>query len=349
MRMQILVWAIVSVLALSRGQEKSSLPEQPAKEKPTPQQLLLKARDELRRQEYAAAIQSVEELLKENPKHREGLAFLAQTTRVYGKRVAQGSDQETDLVLKSAKCAKQLRAAYPDLNGSEKRLLADVLYDEACIEARTGNSDKALAALDGSVNSGFKNVTNIGRDTDLDSLRKLPRFQQLVKIVSARAAAHAGEQAKMMLAKFKSFPFEFSLSNLDGKTVTLKDYAGRITIVHIWGTWCPPCRADIPHLADLHKKYKRLEIVGVNCTNTGEGEAAQTVRDFVKNNKVPYPCLIGTKELLKQVPNLQGFPTTLFLDCSGKVRLMLLGAQSLETLEAVVKTLLAESEPMVAR
>ena len=56
--------------------------------------------------------------------------------------------------------------------------------------------------------------------------------------------------------------------------------------------------------------------------------------------KVPYNCVIGDEKTQKQVPDFQGFPTTLFLDRAGKVRMTIVGGQPLYRLEAAVEALM---------
>jgi hypothetical protein len=58
----------------------------------------------------------------------------------------------------------------------------------------------------------------------------------------------------------------WELQDLDGKTVRLSDFKGKVVILDFWATWCPPCRAEIPGFIELQKKYQAqgLAIVGVS-------------------------------------------------------------------------------------
>ena len=114
-------------------------------------------------------------------------------------------------------------------------------------------------------------------------------------------------------------------------------------IVDIWGTWCPPCREEIPHFIKLKDAYADdLAIVGINYED-GEGdEVVERIRQFATERGMNYPCVIGDQATQDQVPNLQGFPTTLFLDREGKVRLKVVGYHPYEKLEAYINVLLSE-------
>ncbi|MBI3468679.1 MAG: TlpA family protein disulfide reductase [Planctomycetes bacterium] len=159
------------------------------------------------------------------------------------------------------------------------------------------------------------------------------------------ATTRAREHAEELLADFQPFDFPFALQDLNGKTVSLADYKGKVMIVDFWGTWCPPCLKEIPHFVELRKKHRAagLEIVGVNYEQVPDDEARETVRKFVSDNGTAYPCVIGDETTQNMVPDFEGLPTTLFIDRSGKVRLMLRGYHSMQQLEAIVKTLLAET------
>lgn len=140
------------------------------------------------------------------------------------------------------------------------------------------------------------------------------------------------------------FPFTFRLPDINGKQVDLKTLKGKVVIVDLWGTWCPPCRKEIPHFVRLKTRYGRdgLEIVGVNFERTNSrSEAVRLVRKTHSQLKMNYRCVLGTDEIESQVPDLRGFPTTLILDRSGEVRAKLVGYHSYEQLEEIVKPLLS--------
>lgn len=152
-----------------------------------------------------------------------------------------------------------------------------------------------------------------------------------------------GSAPGQLLSEGAMFPFDFSVTDVTGQPISLADYAGQVVIVDIWGTWCPPCRAEIPSFIKLQDEYgpQGFQMVGLNYEG-GEDTDAQIVRDFMAETGINYPCALGTEEIRAQVPNFQGFPTTLFLDKSGKVRHKAVGLHEYEYLESVVKALLAE-------
>ena len=62
---------------------------------------------------------------------------------------------------------------------------------------------------------------------------------------------------------------DFTLANLDGDWVTLNELKGKVVLLNFWGTWCGPCRQEIPAFINLTEKYKKdgLEIVGITLTS----------------------------------------------------------------------------------
>jgi thiol-disulfide isomerase/thioredoxin len=321
--------------------------------KASPGALLAEAQTALQRNDIEGASAALEKLLKTEPKNRQGLFLMAAVLENKGMAKAQAgtNDAAIPFFLKAAEHARQLQKAYPKLQPNEKSLLANVFYNEACAEALRNDVDKALAALAEAVDAGFHDVDHMNKDTDFDGIRKDPKFQALMKELPAKIAALSEKHAKELLAEHKPFDFDFSLPNLDGKTVAKKDFAGKVVIADIWGTWCPPCRMEVPHFVELYKRHKAagLEIVGINYERADASAAPDLIRKFVEENKISYPCVIGDDKTQKQVPGFSGFPTTVFLDRSGKVRLSLVGYHPLPELEAIVKVLLEEKQVAQAK
>jgi thiol-disulfide isomerase/thioredoxin len=159
-------------------------------------------------------------------------------------------------------------------------------------------------------------------------------------------AAEEQKKAREEIAKFKSFPFNFELPDIHGKRVSLRDYAGKVLIVDFWGTWCVPCKEEIPDFIELYKQYHNtgLDIVGISYEQEDDpAKAIRNVAEFVKKMEIPYACLMGDEKTEKQVPGLEGLPTTLFLDRTGKVRMMLDGRHERPELEAFMTVLLEEA------
>src|SRR5262249_56383491 len=145
---------------------------------------------------------------------------------------------------------------------------------------------------------GFPSAEQLDLDNELDSLRRLPEFQSLQRKVERK-------HVEALLAVSTPFKFDFPLPDVDGKNVSLADFKGKVTIVDIWGTWCPPCRKEIPHFVDLYKSFKPkgLEIVGINCNEEGtRDEVKKTIKDFASKNKIEYKCVLNDEKTETKIP-----------------------------------------------
>lgn len=122
------------------------------------------------------------------------------------------------------------------------------------------------------------------------------------------------------------------------ETASLADHRGEVVVLNFWGTWCPPCREELPHLVELHERIEPRGgvVIGV-AVDSGTPEE---VMAFARDYGVEYPIwLSGTQ---KTVSNFQvmGFPTTLIVDRDGVIRRKFLGPQTAEGLMSAVEPLL---------
>jgi thiol-disulfide isomerase/thioredoxin len=144
----------------------------------------------------------------------------------------------------------------------------------------------------------------------------------------------------------ESYEFDFTLPSIEGETVSKADFAGKVLVVDIWGTWCPPCRKEVPHFVELQEELgdQGLQIVGINYEGTDTpAEAIEAIEQFKETIPVNYPLLLGSEEVRAQVPDFQGYPTTLFIDRTGKVRTTLVGLRPKAELKAIIESLMNES------
>jgi len=123
----------------------------------------------------------------------------------------------------------------------------------------------------------------------------------------------------------------FSIADLEGKTVSRDSdtFKGKVLLVNIFGTWCAPCQAEIPHLVRFRQKYggRGLDVVGIAFERDSGELARMKVRERMEEHEVNYPILFGGEEkrqrVLSAIQGLEcfaGYPTTFFIGRDGRVK-----------------------------
>ncbi|MCP4193982.1 MAG: TlpA family protein disulfide reductase [Planctomycetaceae bacterium] len=212
--------------------------------------------------------------------------------------------------------------------------------------ALSGDVAETAAALAAAYDSGFEQYRGLDKDPFFTSIADHPEIQKVIAENADRLRAKYRESAREEFAKAEDVEFNFDLPDLEGKSVKLSDFAGKVVIVDLWGTWCPPCRMEIPHFIELQDKFKDdLEVVGITYEQVSDEQAAiKQISEFVKAEGVNYPCVIGD-EATQNALEVRGFPTTVFIDREGKVRLKIVGYHPYEKLEGYVAELIEEGKP----
>ena len=108
---------------------------------------------------------------------------------------------------------------------------------------------------------------------------------------------------------------DFTLTELNGKTSTLKELRGKVVVVNFWATWCPPCRKEMPDLETLYKQFKDQGLVILAISD----EDGSKVRPFVAEQKVTYPILLDPERKVNELFQIEGIPKTFVYDRSGKL------------------------------
>lgn len=130
---------------------------------------------------------------------------------------------------------------------------------------------------------------------------------------------------------------------LDGSTVRLADYRGRIVILNFWGTWCPPCVREIPELVRLQTQ---LEALGATVLGPAvDSGSPEKIEAFLADFGVNYPIVIGSGAQAVGDFGAIGYPFTLLIDAEGVIRKRYLGPQTADGLLADVREMLAERTP----
>lgn len=131
---------------------------------------------------------------------------------------------------------------------------------------------------------------------------------------------------------------DFALRDLRGGVVHLNDLRGKVVIVNFFATWCSPCRQEVPEFIHLRKKFydDGLEIVGISL----DMEGAAVLNPFVRHFRIPYPLLIGTRDVVTDYGGIEGVPTSFVVDRKGFIVKRIIGLVPRRTLEETIKELL---------
>ena len=137
---------------------------------------------------------------------------------------------------------------------------------------------------------------------------------------------------------------DFTLDTLDGKKVTLSELRGKIVVVNFWATWCPPCRAETPALEKSYEQYKDsgVVILGANLTNQ---DLVSKVESFVQEFTLTYPILLDRDGSVGYLYQINGLPTTFFINRQGIIRTAVVGGPMSETfIRSKIEALLKEGQ-----
>lgn len=121
------------------------------------------------------------------------------------------------------------------------------------------------------------------------------------------------------------------LVNVTGGTTSLADLQGSVVVVNFWGTWCPPCRAEIPEISRWAVKHPDVRVLGV-AVNSGSGDA---LAEAASKLGVTYDVLEGTDRVVSDW-KVDVFPTTFVIGKDGMVKAVRTGRISSADLEALV-------------
>ncbi|RLA40134.1 MAG: TlpA family protein disulfide reductase [Gammaproteobacteria bacterium] len=126
---------------------------------------------------------------------------------------------------------------------------------------------------------------------------------------------------------------DFTLSGLNGKMISLADYQGKVVLLNIWATWCPPCVEEMPSMEKLHQAMNGadFEILAISIDASGAG----AVRTFMKKHRLSFTALVDPKGAVKNLYQTTGVPESFILDKNGMIVEKVIGPRDWASPEAV--------------
>lgn len=130
---------------------------------------------------------------------------------------------------------------------------------------------------------------------------------------------------------------DFSLETMEGEPFVLSDHEGKIVVLNIWATWCPPCREEIPDFIDIQKEMKDEGVLFAGVSVDKEGWSV--VRPFAKKMGINYPIMVDDGTVYKKYGPFRGIPTTFIINKKGKVEYSIPGMVTKDKLKPVLEKL----------
>ncbi|EGQ19671.1 thiol-disulfide oxidoreductase ResA [Sporosarcina newyorkensis 2681] len=129
---------------------------------------------------------------------------------------------------------------------------------------------------------------------------------------------------------------DFALVDLNGESHQLSDYKGQGVFLNFWGTWCAPCKKEMPAMGRQYEVYKDqgVQILAVNIA-----ESDLKVRTFAEQYGMIFPTLIDKTKGVMQSYNIKPLPTTLLINPEGKIVKIITGEMSEEDIQGYMESI----------
>ena len=131
---------------------------------------------------------------------------------------------------------------------------------------------------------------------------------------------------------------EFMLTDLNGGSLDLASFRGKVVLLDFWATWCAPCQVEMPYFAQWQRQYgsQGLQVIGISMDDD-----PALARALCAKLKLNYPVAMGDEKVGHLYGGVLGLPLTFLIDRSGQVRARFQGEPDLKAVEAQLKALLS--------
>ena len=137
---------------------------------------------------------------------------------------------------------------------------------------------------------------------------------------------------------------EFVLPDLQGQVVRLSQLKGKIIMLNVWTTWCPPCRKEMPTMEKLHRRFQNSDFVLLAASQDVDGKS--TVLPYLREGGYTFPVVLDVNGEIGRKYGVTGYPETFIIDRRGRIVHHHIGYNdwSLPTVEASLRRLLNQGD-----
>ena len=108
---------------------------------------------------------------------------------------------------------------------------------------------------------------------------------------------------------------DFTMTDLDRSTWTLRQLTGKVVLVNFWATWCPPCRKEMPDLDAIYREFRAKGLVILAISDEDRAKVAP----FIAEQKLSYPVLLNPGRVVNDLFAVQGIPKSFVYDRTGRL------------------------------
>jgi peroxiredoxin len=161
--------------------------------------------------------------------------------------------------------------------------------------------------------SGVRLTTTIGsstasREAGPQSATSVPASSNLEPLFTALAMHRPADPPEAP---------DFTLPDLEGRPVRLRELRGKLVFLNFWATWCPPCRLEMPSMERLYQIFKPTAFAMLAVSIDRQG--AKAMKPFMEELQLTFPALLDPPSEVARQYGLRGLPTTYLIDPDGRL------------------------------
>lgn len=151
--------------------------------------------------------------------------------------------------------------------------------------------------------------------------------------INANSTSKAGEPSVLTINSVKTSTQSGSAVDFtftyNGKETSFSEFTkGKVVFLNFWGTWCPPCRKEIPDIISIQNDLKDKNFMVIGIAMERDRDPMSKVQSFSKTQGINYINFISTNDLINAYGGVSAVPTTMIIDKDGKIAEKIVGMRT---------------------